>query len=94
MEKVKKGVRYIVYGVIAAQIGMGIWWIIQNITTIPRFGDSTEYIDLSQKLQLDEYRTILYPLILRIAIAVGNRIHVPFQTLVYLGQLALSFSSI
>lgn len=94
MEKLKTGIRYIVYVFIAIQIGMGIWWTIQNITAIPCFGDSTEYINLSQSLQLDEYRTILYPLILRVAIAIGNRMHVPYQVLIYTGQILLSFGSI
>ena len=94
MERLKTGIRYIVYVFIAIQIGMGIWWIIQNITAIPCFGDSTEYINLSQSLQLDEYRTILYPLILRVAIAIGNRMHVPYQVLIYTGQILLSFGSI
>lgn len=94
MEKLKTGIRYIVYVFIAIQIGMGILWIIQNITAIPCFGDSTEYINLSQSLQLDEYRTILYPLILRVAIAIGNRMHVPYQVLIYTGQILLSFGSI
>lgn len=94
MEKVKTGIRYIIYAFITIQIGMGIWWMIQNITTIPCFGDSTEYINLSQSLQLDEYRTILYPLVLRAAIVIGNRLHVPFQVLVYAGQILLSFGSI
>ncbi len=94
MEKVKTGIRYVTYVIIAIQIGMGIWWMLQNMTVIPIFGDSTEYINLSQSLQLDEYRTILYPLILRGAIAIGNQIHVPFQILVYVVQTALSFASI
>ena len=94
MEKLKTWIRYIVYVFIAIQIGMGIWWMIQNITAIPCFGDSTEYINLSQSLQLDEYRTILYPLILRVAIAIGNRMHVPYQVLIYTGQILLSFGSI
>ena len=94
MEKLKTGIRYIIYVFIAIQIGMGIWWIIQNITAIPCFGDSTEYINLSQSLQLDEYRTILYPLILRVAIAIGNRMHVSYQVLIYTGQILLSFGSI
>ena len=94
MQKIKRGIQYIVYAFIAIQIGMGIGWLIQNITAIPCFGDSTEYINLSQSLQLDEYRTILYPLILRGAIAIGNRMHVPFQVLVYMGQILLSVGSI
>ena len=94
MEIVKKGVRYIVYALIFVQVGLGIYWIFRNFMNIPCFGDSTEYIKLSESLQIDEYRTILYPLILKVAIAIQNRIHIPFQALIYIGQFVLSFASI
>lgn len=94
IEKVKTWSQYILYAFIAIQIGIGAWWIIHNMTTIPCFGDSTEYIELSQSLKLDEYRTILYPLILRVAIAIQNRLHIPFQVLIYTGQILLSFGSV
>ena len=94
MENVKKGIQYVVYALIFVQIGLGIYWIFRNFMNIPCFGDSTEYIKLSESLQIDEYRTILYPLILKVAIAIQNRIHIPFQALIYIGQFVLSFASI
>lgn len=38
------------------QIGFGIVWMVYNINDMPGFGDSAEYINLSQSLALDEYR--------------------------------------
>lgn len=60
MENVKKGIQYVVYALIFVQIGLGIYWIFRNFMNIPCFGDSTEYIKLSESLQIDEYRRMCY----------------------------------
>ena len=59
----------------AIQICFGFAWMVVNLANIPIFGDSTEYFNLSQTLMVDEYRPLLYPLLIRIAVKVAN--HLP-----------------
>jgi len=76
------------------QIVLSIVWIVQNYTTIPIFGDTAEYLEISQTLQMDEYRPILYPLILRWCTQLSNLIHMPYQVLIYTLQFVLSLISL
>lgn len=69
------------------QIGLGIVWMARNFDTIPGFGDTTEYIELSKTFALDEYRPILYPLILRVARKLSGT---SFHRYVYVFQTTLS----
>lgn len=73
------------------QIILGIIWMAQNIHTIPQFGDTAEYISLSQSLVVDEYRAILYPILLRIAIHLQNVWGIEYQIFMYFGQTILCF---
>lgn len=70
--------------VMGIQILIGIVWMFGNATAMPSFGDSTEYYNLSHSLVLDEYRPILYPLLLRwvqwVALRLGR---IPFQFCIY-----------
>lgn len=75
------------------QILEGIRWMCRNITAMPSFGDSTEYINLSQTLVLDEYRPILYPFLLRLLLTVIPQ-RIPFQIILYGIQTVVSFASI
>lgn len=47
------------------QIGLGILWMALNLGKEMGFGDTVEYLNLSDTLRVDEYRTIMYPLLLR-----------------------------
>lgn len=75
------------------QIGFGIVWMVYNINDMPGFGDSVEYINLSQSLALDEYRPVLYPLIIRGVIKFADCIGITFHSLLYVIQTAFSFFS-
>lgn len=77
-------------GIMLVQIVSGICWMAANFTNIPVFGDSTEYFNLSQTLQVDEYRPILYPLLIRIAVKLCAWLPFQYQTLLYIGQTGLS----
>jgi hypothetical protein len=44
----------------------------RNFSVIPKFGDTTEYLELSQTFKLDEYRPILYPLFLHIVLKIAH----------------------
>lgn len=87
------GLTLIAAVLMTGQIFEGIRWMCRNITAMPSFGDSTEYINLSQTLILDEYRPILYPLLLRVLLAVLPD-GAPFQIILYGLQTAVSFASI
>ncbi len=97
MKKVtSKHLVWLVIGTLmAVQIVYGFAWMVQNIAGFPPFGDSTEYYNLSQALVVDEYRTILYPLLIRIADEIACRLPgVEYQTLLYILQALVSFLSI
>ena len=47
------------------QIGYSIAWMAGNFNTVPDFGDTKEYLSLSETFSLDEYRPVLYPLLLK-----------------------------
>ncbi len=40
-------------------------WTATNLGRLPPYGDSNEYLELSRTLRVDEYRGLLYPLVLR-----------------------------
>lgn len=55
------------YGVVlCAMIFLGVDWFMHNATYIPDYGDTTEYLARSKTLVVDQYRTIFYPLVLRL----------------------------
>lgn len=77
----------------AIQICFGFAWMVVNLANIPIFGDSTEYFNLSQTLMVDEYRPLLYPLLIRFAVKVANHLPLAYQTLAYIGQTLLCILS-
>ena len=76
------------------QIVSGILWIVANIGNVPPFGDSDEYLELSRTFAPDEYRPILFPIILRMVQNAAAVINIPYQTLLYIIQLIISFCAI
>ena len=54
------------------ECAIGAVWVALNFADVPQYGDTTEYIGLAQTLKIDEYRGVLYPLILR-ALSVPSR---------------------
>lgn len=78
--------------IMCGQIFLGFFWIFRNISAVPGFGDTLEYLELSSTFAPDEYRPILFPVILRIVQDSASRIGLPYQTLLYILQLAVSFA--
>lgn len=93
-EQLKKILLLFVAILTMGQIINGFLWMFVNLTNIPIFGDSMEYYQLSQTLKIDEYRTILYPVLIRFATKLGDYFSVPYQLLLYILQTVLSFSGI
>lgn len=91
---VLRGLQLLITVVMLIQVLYGIGWMAVNLTSIPVFGDSTEYFNLSQSLQVDEYRPILYPLVIRLATEFCGIFSIPYQTVLYIMQTAVSFFSI
>ena len=71
------------------QIGLGFAWMAGNFGTVPGFGDTTEYLNLSDSFALDEYRPVLYPLFLRLVRVVSSALGWEYQYLVYVIQAGL-----
>lgn len=89
--RIRRGLCCLLGAVMLAQIAFSFIWMAENINAVPCFGDSTEYINLSESMSLDEYRPVLYPLLLRgLRQAFGEGFHIPL----YLLQTILSVFSL
>ena len=66
-----------------------------NYHYIPPYGDTTEYIALSKTLKVDQYRGIVYPLVVRISdsIVFHLKIKSGFTSVLYATQLVLLLGS-
>ncbi len=71
-----------------ALIFIGAVWGLLQMNFIPKYGDTQEYINLSQAipLRVDQFRTILFPFILRTSFKITPHF---FQIPLYLFQLLL-----
>lgn len=69
------------------QVVLGTYWWIGNQATIPKYGDTVEYIAQSESFALDGYRTVAYPLAIRSAVELGAVLNIPWTTLLYHMQL-------
>lgn len=79
---------------VALQVMFSFVWIVKNITVVPQYGDTTEYLGLSKTLALDKFRTILYPLFLKAVIHFSSLFQIPYQSVAYFFQMALSFAAV
>ena len=46
---------------VAIQLALGVAWLAQNLDAIPDYGDTGDYLQLAQTLEVDAYRGIAYP---------------------------------
>lgn len=76
------------------QIAFGIIWMIRNLNCVLAFGDTIEYLALSQTLKPDEYRPILYPLILRGLTELESLTSIPINHSLYIIQTSVSLASL
>lgn len=54
-------------GSLSVLAAISIIWTAANFGFIPQYGDTSEYVALSETLMVDQYRGILYPLLIHIA---------------------------
>lgn len=66
---------------------LGIVWVIFNITHIPLYGDTPEYLESAKTLKIDGWRSIGYPLIIKFFTLFGEKLGI---TLLFLAQLGTS----
>ena len=76
------------------QICLGSVWTLLNFRAVPGFGDTAEYLMLSETLYLDEYRPVLFPLILRVVQKAASAAGIPYQCLLYAMQLTLNICAV
>jgi hypothetical protein len=74
----------------AVQVIVGVVWWLANLTAVPAYGDTPEYLRLADELRVDGYRTLAYPLLVRLSSAVSEPLGVPLQVPVYLLQTAVA----
>ncbi|MBD3816386.1 MAG: hypothetical protein IE913_08055 [Halothiobacillus sp.] len=83
-----------IYGlVLCVMIFFGIDWFVHNASYIPGYGDTAEYLARSKTLVVDQYRTIFYPLVLRLCGIFHNGNTTPFIFWTYLIQALLVAAS-
>jgi len=66
-----------------AQVGLGLAWWAADLDTVPAYGDTVEYLRLAGSLQVDSYRTVFYPAVLRGAGDAAGWLHLPLAPVVY-----------
>lgn len=69
---------------VALQIIFGMVYICMNFGQVPKYHDTTVYLQMADTLIIDEYTGILYPLLIRLCKAV---IVIPYQYILYTIQL-------
>ena len=68
------------------QIVLGaVWWAL-NLNRVPKYGDTTEYIQLAQTLRVDSYRTLAYPIVVKLGILFQSHSGLNWTLPIYLLQ--------
>src|SRR5262245_18332213 len=75
-------------------VAIGCAWWLANLKDMPAYGDASQYFELADSLQVDQYRTLFYPLLLRGLQGVAQRMNAPVEWLVYGLQTAAMLLSI
>ena len=73
---------------------VGALWTFYNIDFIPKYGDTSEYLELSRTLRGDQYRGILYPTILNCSSALASSVGLPMHIIVYFLQSVVALFSV
>jgi hypothetical protein len=74
-------------GALQAVVGL-VWWVV-DLATVPAYGDTSEYLALAGTLRVDTFRTLAYPLLVRLSADTAARTGLPLQVPLYLLQTAV-----
>lgn len=77
-------VRGFFFCAIALQIIFGIVYIGKNFMAVPQFRDTTIYLEMAERLVVDEYTGILYPVFIKICKFITT---IPYQIPIYIIQI-------
>ena len=72
---------------------LGLSWLIAHASVVPKSGDTFEYLALARTLQVDQYRTVLYPGILKLSGVLRNGPDEPFTGVTYAVQMGALVAS-
>ena len=72
------------------QIIIGGIFIIKNGAYMPKYGDSIEFLEIAQTMELDSYRPFVYPLVLNISTKIADLFNINMTIIAYLIQILIS----
>lgn len=72
------------------QIIIGVIFIIKNINYMPAYGDSKEFLEISQTMELDSFRPFIYPIMLKATTSISNLFGVSITSVTYTIQIIIS----
>ncbi len=78
---------------IAINLLVGLIWIACNLSHIPQYGDTPEYLFLSKQLRVDQYRGIFYPYFIHFCNSLPYCNNFKTHTIIYSIQIVLTFFS-
>lgn len=90
---IKKIVTYLLISIMSIQIILGIIWVVGNFNTIQQFGESYEYVEISDTYVIDEYIGVLYPVLIQGTKLLEKITSIPFFMFLYVLQLGIAIIS-
>jgi hypothetical protein len=61
----RRSAAWILIVLVSTYLGVGALWVTLNLGDVPQYGDTREYLKLARSLEVDSYRGIVYPALLR-----------------------------
>ena len=87
-------IKYLVILFVSVNSFVGLVWVTKNISFIPLYGDTSEYLELSKSLIVDQYRGVLYPYFLNRSNFLAEATGLSLQHVIYIFQISLTFFSV
>ncbi len=76
------------------QIGLGIWWLFENIGILAQYGDGTLYEQAVANWDFTDCKGILYPFVVSISKGMASIMPIPYYCILYVFQLLAAFLSV
>lgn len=87
-------IKLVVLCLVLINVFVGAIWMARNISFIPSYGDTTEYLQLSKNLIVDQYRGIFYPYFINRSDYAAEAMGIKLQHAIYLFQILVMFFSV